>query len=352
MGNQGSNNGGNSNREKIIQSVIQFGYTRNQVTTAMQCVSNPNDINQILTWLEQRKKAQQQQQQSYNSSENNSSYYGSQASKNNQNNSSNAVVPYNSQPQKNDDEKEEMDEDDMLMLLGGLISLAVVEEHGFVIATEAHRIALIKALSMVQCSGATALNDAVLTGVILLLELKAVMLKLGIIKHKFVHIVLTDGADTSSEASQSDMQELFKKLGDDVGDLCKTFFIGVNLGYQEKRQLSEIARFAGDSAELFNCEDVELESVFKRIQVNLGIRRNIVAVEHNNQLVIGAKDQLIAQVQENKFLVLFTLDISGSMAGARWDKVVRAVAGFCLGMKDHDILGCILFNDKARLITK
>ena len=43
--------------------------------------------------------------------------------------------------------------------------------------------------------------------------------------------------------------------------------------------------------------------------------------------------------------------MSGSMAGGRWKKVVAACAGFMTGLKGHDIVGCILFNEKPVLIT-
>ena len=74
-------------------------------------------------------------------------------------------------------------------------------------------------------------------------------------------------------------------------------------------------------------------------------------MQHQGRVYAAKRDQLEIQFKENKFLVLFTLDMSGSMAGGRWKKVVAAVAGFMTGLKGHDIVGCILFNEKPVIIT-
>ena len=135
------------------------------------------------------------------------------------------------------------------------------------------------------------------------------------------------------------------------GGLCKTFFIGVGLNWKEKHQLEQISNLGGDSCELFNCQDVEIDDVFSRISISLGIRRQIAVMEHQGMILAAKQDQLALEVKENKFLVLFTLDMSGSMSGGRWKKVCAAVAGFMAGLKSHDIVGCILFNEKPVIIT-
>ena len=47
-----------------------------------------------------------------------------------------------------------------------------------------------------------------------MLEVKQIMVELQLLKHKFVHIVLTDGEDTSSKNSSKDMKDFFTKLGE------------------------------------------------------------------------------------------------------------------------------------------
>jgi len=144
---------------------------------------------------------------------------------------------------------------------------------------------------------------------------------------RFIHIVLTDGADTSSKTSIQKLKEVFIVLEKEMSDLCTTFFIGIGLGYKEKQELNNIVKLGSKSTELLNCTDIELGDVFDRIKILLDT---------------GSKQQL----SEKKCLVLFTLDISNSMAGGRWNRVVGAVQAFCQAMTNEDILGCILFNHK------
>ena len=68
-------------------------------------------------------------------------------------------------------------------------------------------------------------------------------------------------------------------------------------------------------------------------------------------LFAAEKNELQLRLRKNNFLVLFTLDMSGSMSGDRWKKVVAAVAGFMTELEEDDIIGCILFNQQPVLIT-
>ena len=68
--------------------------------------------------------------------------------------------------------------------VGGLLSLAVVEECGFCIATENNRRIVLNKLQSVNPLGQTALRDAVIYGIQKMLALKVVIAKLGVIQHK------------------------------------------------------------------------------------------------------------------------------------------------------------------------
>jgi len=48
--------------------------------------------------------------------------------------------------------------------------------------------------------------------------------------------------------------------------------------------------------------------------------------------------------------VLFTLDISGSMAGHKWDVTRHAVVDFLRYLGDYDIVSAIVFNDYPHLV--
>ena len=65
-----------------------------------------------------------------------------------------------------------------------VVSLKVVEDCGFLIATENNRRYVINKLYSVQPTGQTALRDAVFLGVTKLLQLKVVIARLGAIEHK------------------------------------------------------------------------------------------------------------------------------------------------------------------------
>jgi len=236
-------------------------------------------------------------------------------------------------------------------VVGGLLSLAVVEECGFCIATPNNRQMILNRLQNVSPMGQTALRDAVIFGIQKMLALKVVIAKLGVIQHKFVHIVLTDGCDTGSQCTLTDTQRIFYQLGREIGDICTTFFIGVGLGYSERAELQSIADLGGDACELYNCQDVQLSDVFDRIKIRVGIRRNIAMVTDGTNFIAAQQDQLYMQAEQQKFLVLFTLDKSGSMSGGRWRKVCMALNGFCQGMGGEDILGVILFNERVQCIT-
>ena len=163
--------------------------------------------------------------------------------------------------------------------------------------------------------------------------------------------MLTDGADNRSQCTLIDTQRLFMQLGREIGDICTTYFIGIGLGYEEKAQLQKIANLGGDAAQLFNCEDVQLSDIFDRIKVQIGIRRAVAVVTDGSNFVAAQRNQLYMSAEKRKFLVLFTIDKSGSMSGGRWRRACGAIQGFCQGMGQNDILGVILFNEKVICIT-
>eukprot|EP00484_Ammonia_sp_Unknown_P014148 CAMPEP_0197079272 /NCGR_PEP_ID=MMETSP1384-20130603/213541_1 /TAXON_ID=29189 /ORGANISM="Ammonia sp." /LENGTH=496 /DNA_ID=CAMNT_0042518147 /DNA_START=48 /DNA_END=1538 /DNA_ORIENTATION=+ len=233
-----------------------------------------------------------------------------------------------------------------------LISAEVIEKCGFSLASDKNKVVLLLALKAIRPSGQTALRDAICLGVAKMLTLKLALHKLGVVGHQFIHIVLTDGADNRSSSTLADVRDLYQKIGDELGDrFFKTFFIGIGLGLTEKQQLQSIADVAGDSAELFNCSDVQISDVFDRIKLSLGIERRVAVATDGRNIIAAQQNRLYLQAEKQKFLVLFDLDMSGSMSGARWDRLQMALTGFFRALEETDIIGCVLFNHDAVCIT-
>ena len=60
-------------------------------------------------------------------------------------------------------------------------------------------------LNAIEPSGGTAMRDSLLAGTGLVLKLNQALMQLGEAEHwNFVHIIITDGQDTSSKASLED----------------------------------------------------------------------------------------------------------------------------------------------------
>jgi len=249
-------------------------------------------------------------------------------------------------------EDEENKEEQMEQFIALLASVVLIEKAGFDLASQENCDNIIAKLKTVKCENRTLLRDGICIGISHLLKLKAVLLRLkAFADYKFIHIVLTDGEDTGSTTTVAELKQLFTILNKEIGDACKTFFIGIQLDTQGTKELKEIVSLAGDAAEFHRCDDVGISDIFNRIQLQL-VRRQEVAVIGNEQMAIVATRQNYGlQLAVNHYLVLFTLDTSGSMAGARWKQVVASVTAFLQSMPSRDIFGILLFNDKIRIVT-
>ena len=122
-------------------------------------------------------------------------------------------------------EEEQKEKEQALNFFKGMIGLAVVEQAGFCAATNNNRLAVIKRLLQIQPKGLTALRDAVILGVVHMLKVKQMLIELELLKHKFIHIVLTDGDDTSSKNSTQDIKGFFTKLGNNLGINVYIYYI-------------------------------------------------------------------------------------------------------------------------------
>jgi Mg-chelatase subunit ChlD len=65
-----------------------------------------------------------------------------------------------------------------------------------------------------------------------------------------------------------------------------------------------------------------------------------------HQGILAAQQRRLAiGVRRNRYLVMFTIDGSGSMSGSRWQHVRRAINMFIGNLSDDDMISTIIFND-------
>jgi hypothetical protein len=111
----------------------------------------------------------------------------------------------------------------------------------------------------------------------------------------------------------------------------KTEFIGVDISpnSRDERELKAIAFLGGENADYHNCGIVNIGEVFKRISVNVGLLKTKVGVGisdgTNTFIGVHCKVDPVLVIEKIRYCCLFTLDISGSNIGGRWNKVCNAV---------------------------
>jgi uncharacterized protein YegL len=54
----------------------------------------------------------------------------------------------------------------------------------------------------------------------------------------------------------------------------------------------------------------------------------------------------------NRYLVMFTIDQSGSMAGSKWTQLKRAIDNFIGKLEEDDLVSAIVFNNQIKCITE
>jgi Mg-chelatase subunit ChlD len=83
--------------------------------------------------------------------------------------------------------------------------------------------------------------------------------------------------------------------------------------------------------------------MFHRIRENEGLqnwnlRKNVSSMEFINEHLV-----------EN-YAVLFTLDISGSMQGHRWNVTRHATIDFIKYLENNDVVSSVVFNESPHLV--
>lgn len=206
-------------------------------------------------------------------------------------------------------------------------------------------------------SGGTNLRDAIAFSTKLILEMNQISQKLSTERWTFVHIVLTDGEDSGSETSVEDLAKMFLLIGL-IPDqrIIKTEFIGVNMNEnsREAKALKAISILGGQNSNLYNVDSMDLKKTFQRILFNVGLihSKEAIGVTDGTNIALGVQDRLdaVLSIEKQRFCCLFTLDMSGSMSGSSWSKVVESVTEFINFLGPNDLVGSVVFNDKISLV--
>jgi Mg-chelatase subunit ChlD len=86
------------------------------------------------------------------------------------------------------------------------------------------------------------------------------------------------------------------------------------------------------NGEYFDIDNNGIESIFNKITVSLGLqirrRAALIATDEEALLIRQEQRQLNVEAQRHRYMIMFSIDGSGSMAGSRWAQVTKAVEGF------------------------
>lgn len=247
------------------------------------------------------------------------------------------------------------DENEALLKIG--VTLAICQEIGFEPAPSSRLPALLR---NIKPSGSTAMRDAVLESALLLIKLGDVMQKIMSQNiWNIVNIVLTDGDDTSSKAPLGDTCQALKTIGQHIPiNTLKTYFIGVGLETNSKAaiEIASMVKSEGKNAQYLSVDAANIEEVFEKIKISLGVVQRTQAVaargENGNFMAVRQQQQAFLLAEKQMFIVLFTLDMSGSMSGGRWTKVCSSVDRFVRMLGPEDLICGIAFNENVYIITK
>ena len=232
------------------------------------------------------------------------------------------------------------------------------EELGFESASDSR---LPDLLDSISPSGSTAMRDAILESSLRLLKIGGIINKIGTGKlYNFVNIILTDGDDNASKASIESTCQAMMAIGASLPcKTLKTFFIGVDLQSSSKAaaEIAAMVVLGGKNAQYMNVKETKIEDVFEKIKISIGIKEQTQAIATKNIngdfiLALSKKKNPYILAEKQKFVVLFTLDVSGSMEGERWEQVCSSVRRFVEYLDKDDLVCGVVFNNKVKVLTE
>lgn len=239
--------------------------------------------------------------------------------------------------------------------LPSLASLLYLTKLGFNFKKDCE---LVKIIRSIRPSGGTKMRDAIKISTSMLLDLGGTLKSLGSDrKWNIVHIVLTDGDDTGSQKSLNEVINLMYAIGKTLKvQTLKTWFIGVDLQENSDTflELEALAFSGGENAEFEKVNNMEIDSIFEKIKISLGAIKkthvNVVATDNYAAMALQEKIDPVLLIEKQQFVVLFTLDISGSMSGMKWVQVCESVEKIINYLEEDDLIGCVVFNDKIDVL--
>ncbi|EAR84127.2 von willebrand factor type A domain protein (macronuclear) [Tetrahymena thermophila SB210] len=213
---------------------------------------------------------------------------------------------------------------------------------------------LTASLSKVNPNGSTRLRDSITGGIATILKMNGDLItNYGVTDRHFLHIIITDGEDTSSKNSLEDLGQLMRVLGQKIPkQMISNHFIGIDMNRNSKEaaELLALSILGGDTSYFHLASSQSIKEIFNRIQAQCGIitQFNLQALLTNNAgfLRYQERQRGFINLSVKKFIVIFNLDISGSMSGPRWNQLRTCISQFTQRLTQQDLIAVILFNDK------
>lgn len=219
---------------------------------------------------------------------------------------------------------------------------------------------VLQALDALQPWGDTAMLSSMLACLSRILRLNAALSQVGLASQfNFLHIVITDGVDNQSRASLEQVGSVMMQIGAKLPvDRCKTVIIGIDLDEDPRcrAQLDALNLVGGENCQKFDIDSVQIGQVFDGIRVSLGLQRQVamtlVQQGGSTGLMVAQSTRPMISVTRPNFAVLFNLDISGSMNGARWNRVKASVRNFMSSLNQSDLVSCVCFNGDVMSVER
>jgi len=241
-------------------------------------------------------------------------------------------------------------------LLRAGVGLAVLEGLGFESAPAS---GLGSKILTLQPDGGTSMRDSLIQGIQMMLQLHQILAQCGIAGHwNFVHVVITDGDDTSSHSSLQEAAAIMELIGRTIpARMLKTWFIGVDIenSYKAIQEIGTLVSRGGGNAQFAKISANNMDQIFTQLRINLGLIQHtqVRGVQVGDQALIGVRQQdyAVVTVEEQHYVVLFNLDASGSMSGSRWNSVCRCVNEFIKNLGPEDLVAGLAFNTQVIHLT-
>jgi uncharacterized protein YegL len=209
---------------------------------------------------------------------------------------------------------------------------------------------MFKKLGKIEPFGATSMRDAV---VIAINKLSYISSKYRGSDYTFRIIVVTDGEDNESITTAPFLSRYLSDTAkqNDIKDFSLVF-ITVDLDEHDQANLDLLGITANSSThcKLVKSDSMQLAETFEKEVFSIeNESRDINSMTDENGIEIKEiiyHKRRIEITQEKSFAVLFVLDISGSMEGARWTTLVESLEGIKekLEQNENNLVDCFLFN--------